>query len=194
MIRLLKPRSARLDEVQLYAGLQRGDSAAFDQLYQSVLPMAVRALSDRGCPAGEAEDIFQEALLALWQNARDGRYQQREGVKVSTYLVQLCRNRWIDKTRKVSFRKTDYADVVPENAEESTAEETAQREQHFGALDAGFAQLGERCQEMLRAFYFNKVALATLAEQRGITPQTAKNEKYRCMQKLKKLCTAAQVH
>lgn len=191
MLRFLKPRASRLTDEQLFARLLAGDRVAFDQLYTQALPMTIKVLTRLGCPAAEAEDLFQDGLLALWQNAQDGKYRPQAGTKVTSYLVQLCRNRWIDRTRRVAYRKTqsvgehDHSIAAPEDA---IADEEALA---LKQLDAGFAAISERCQELLKAFYFRKTALAALAESLGVGIATAKNEKYRCMQRLRKACVAA---
>lgn len=190
MIRELRPRTVEPSEAELYAGLRRGESEAFDLLYRHARPMAIRVLTDKGCPATDAEDLFQDGLMSLWQNIQDGKYERREGVKVSTYLVQLCRNRWIDRTRRVAYRQTDtVAEHSPGLAAE-VSDDHLLREARHEQLDRAFAQLGERCREMLKRFYFKRDPLSLLAEEMGITPQTAKNEKYRCTQRLRKLCAA----
>ena len=173
-----------------------GERRAFDHLYRNGLPLAAKTLREAGCPAADVDDFFQEALLALYQQVVDGRFELRSDTKVTTYLVRLCRNRWIDRTRRVEHRRTQLVDSHPESAlglgGDEVEEEWQTREAQLQALDAAFAQLGERCQHMLRRFYHDRVALADIAIERDITPSTAKNEKYRCMQRLRKLHTPGQ--
>ena len=195
LIRRLHDRPAARSDEDLYAGLLRGDEDVFDELYREAFPKARRALLNRSCPEPEAEDLFQEALVALWQNARAGKYQLRPGTRVSTYLTQLCINRWIDRTRLVAYRRTDTRDELPERggraadaAEEHAAEERAATEAYFARLEAGLAQLGEACQHLLRRFYLERASLSAIAEERGISAASAKTEKYRCMQRLKRNC------
>ncbi len=154
--------------------------------------MVRRTLLERSCPRQEAEDLFQEALIALWQNARDGKYIQRSSTRLSTYLTQLCVNRWIDRTRKVAFRRTDSLEtkVVPERGDHTADEDPDYllREMRHDTLDWAFAQLGAACQTMLTKFYFEHAGLDEIAEERGITAASAKTVKYRCMQRLRRLC------
>ena len=124
----------------------------------------------------------------MWQQVDDGRFKLKAGVKMSSYLIQLCSNRWIDKTRTAAFRNTVSTDELPLEAEEIESSKNLQaKENDFRLMDVAFSQLGEKCQEMLKKFYFEKTSMKALAELRGITPQTAKNEKYRCVQRLKKI-------
>ena len=195
LIRRLADRPAARSDEDLYAGLLRADEAVFDELYREAFPKARRALLHRSCPEPEAEDLFQEALVALWQNARAGTYRLRRGTRVSTYLTQLCVNRWIDRTRRVEYRRTEARGELPERggraateAEERAAEERRAEEAHYARLDAGLAQLGDACRGLLRRFYLERASLAEIATDRGISAASAKTEKYRCMQRLRRLC------
>jgi len=106
VLRFLKPRRDDLSQNELYELFKQGDSKAFNHFYKEVRPLALSVLSKKGCSQADAEDVFQDALTAMWQQVDDGRFQLRPGVKMSSYLVQLCSNKWIDKTRTVAFRNT----------------------------------------------------------------------------------------
>lgn len=190
VLRLLYPKRARLTDAQLYNGLLAANDEVFNELYREVLPQAKKILTNRSCPEAEVDDIFQEALVALWQNARDGRFVLQANTKVSSYLVQLCLNKWIDRTRRVAYRQTDTNAELPEKIidDQANFEADEQLELQYAQLDQAFTQLGERCREMLSQYYFGKEKLATIADKRGITEASAKTEKYRCMQRLKTLC------
>ncbi len=189
MLRYLKTR-ARSDE-ELFAGLLTAEPQVFDHLYEITFPMVRRTLSERSCPPQEAEDLFQEALVALWQNARDGKYVLRSGTRLSTYLTQLCVNRWIDRTRKVAFRRTESHEAVPERGDANVTDadpEYLLRELRHERLDEAFARLGDACRDLLKKFYFERCSLEEIAEERQVSTASAKTIKYRCMQRLRRLC------
>lgn len=50
-----------------------------------------------------------------------------------------------------------------------------------------FENLGKACKDLLTQFYFNKMSMKTIAENLNIEEASAKNKKYRCIQKLKEL-------
>ena len=51
----------------------------------------------QGVEASMAEDLTQDALLALWNKAH---LYKRDKAAVSTWLFRVARNLWIDKLRK----------------------------------------------------------------------------------------------
>lgn len=50
-----------------------------------------------------------------------------------------------------------------------------------------FENLGQACKDLLTQFYFDKLSLRIIAESLKIEEASAKNKKYRCIQKLKEL-------
>ncbi len=93
----------------------------------------------------------------------------------------------MDQQKKASTRYERFPEQLPEpgqGAEVLTA--WIDREER-AAFQARFAQLGERCQEILRRFYYEKQSMKEIAEVFQLTEASAKNEKYRCMQRLNKL-------
>jgi RNA polymerase sigma factor (sigma-70 family) len=48
-------------------------------------------------------------------------------------------------------------------------------------------QLGERCQLMMKLFYFERKSFKEIAELMAMDEASARNAKYRCQEKLKKM-------
>ena len=112
---------ASLDDLVLLVA--RGDSAAFEQLYDrvagSVFGIVRRVLRD---PA-QSEEVAQEVLLELWRSA--GRYDPGRGSALS-WVLTLAHRRAVDRVRTsqasrdreetvaVRQRERDYDDVVEE--------------------------------------------------------------------------------
>ncbi|MGB3617719.1 MAG: sigma-70 family RNA polymerase sigma factor [Catalinimonas sp.] len=176
---------------ELYDGLLRNDPDAFRWIYRRMFPMVRRHLVEYGSSDDDARDVFQEGVIALWQNARDGRFQLREGVKLSTYLTQICKFQWMDRQRKAARRPEVSTEQLPDTQSESHALEQwidRERQEQFQQL---FAQLGDQCQDLLQRFYYRKESLRAIASHQGIGEASAKNKKFRCMQSLRDLCQTA---
>lgn len=180
-------RTSELSDESLYQGLLHNDTKCFEILYKKLYPAVRQQVTHYGGTADDAKDIFQEGMIALWKNTQSGSFQLREGVKLSTYLIQICKLRWMDRMKKASHRYELRKEVLPESQQEPEfitewidREEQDQFQQHF-------AQLGGRCQDLLKRFYFMKESLQEIAVAMNIGEATAKNEKYRCMQRLKKI-------
>jgi RNA polymerase sigma factor (sigma-70 family) len=54
-----------------------------------------------------------------------------------------------------------------------------------------FKKLGQPCKELLNTFYFEKKSLKDIASKLKIEETTARNKKYRCMEKLRAMVLAS---
>lgn len=180
-------QTSAYDDITLYNGLKNNQQSAFEYLYKNNYPAVRQLVYQYKGSEDDAKDIFQEGMIALWNNIRSGSYQLREDVKMSTYLIQICKLRWMDRMKKASSRYELRQETFLEPAEESEVMVDWINREEQSEFQQQFAQLGERCQNLLKSFYFMKQSLQEIAERLGIGEASAKNEKYRCMQRLKKI-------
>ncbi|MDF1691852.1 MAG: sigma-70 family RNA polymerase sigma factor [Zhongshania sp.] len=73
------------------------DKSSFMLLFDYFSPRVNAYLLGQGAEPSMAEDLTQEALLALWNKAH---LYNREKAAVSTWLFRVARNLWIDRLRK----------------------------------------------------------------------------------------------
>ena len=63
-----------------------------------------------------------------------------------------------------------------------------ERESHYNQLDAALDQIGEPCRSLLKAYYHHDKNMQEIASDFGYTnPDNAKNQKYKCLARLRKL-------
>ena len=62
-----------------------------------------------------------------------------------------------------------------------------QEEEKLQKTISAFGSLSDECRDMLRRFYFEKLSLRTIARAISINEASARNKKYRCMQKLREI-------
>jgi DNA-directed RNA polymerase specialized sigma subunit len=67
-------------------------------------------------------------------------------------------------------------------------EEFEKRDQEFSMMEKAIGNLGEPCKSLIEAFYIQKRNMQDIANQFGYTnADNAKNQKYKCLMRLKKL-------
>ncbi len=76
---------------------EQRDKHSFMLLFDHFSPRVNAYLLGQGAASSIAEDLTQEALLALWNKAH---LYRREKAAVSTWLFRVARNLWIDRLRK----------------------------------------------------------------------------------------------
>ena len=67
-------------------------------------------------------------------------------------------------------------------------EEYEKRDHEFAMMEKAIGSLGEPCKSLIEAFYIQKRNMQDIATQFGYTnADNAKNQKYKCLMRLKKL-------
>lgn len=174
-----------MDVASQIIGLKENDSAVIQYIYVSYYPKIERYVLDNNGTTDDARDVFQEAFVAVWRNLQMDRFEARNETALSGYLYQVARNKWLDQIRSVKNRKTTQ---LPEGALDQVPDEPVMEPEATEYLDkvkTQFASLGEPCRELLKRFYFKKESMREIAAHFSWTEASAKNNKYRCLQKLR---------
>lgn len=71
---------------------------------------------------------------------------------------------------------------------EEDVEQYEKKDQEFAMMEKAIGSLGEPCKSLIEAFYIQKRNMQDIASQFGYTnADNAKNQKYKCLMRLKKL-------
>lgn len=173
---------------ELVEGLKVQNSQVIQYLYEKVGPMVYKLIIDSGGKLADAKDIFQEGVLAAYLNIRTGKYSPSQNAKFSTYLIQICKFKWYD-LNKSSYVKKKSDEEMKDIADESEWSGESEAEQRIKRLHKLLGHLGERCKKILHLFYWKKLSIEEIGLAMELETNSAKNQKYRCMKKLKELAT-----
>ena len=146
------------------------DRDAFMRIYAFFMPRLCLYLRGLGAPNATAEEIAQDALLKLWQQA--SKYDAARGA-LSTWLFRVARNLFFDKRRKeqglsyVSAAAIDTeCDPAPDRAEAYT--DNLALHQRIDALSPIQARL-------IRMSYFEAKSHQEIADEMGMPLGTVKS-------------------
>lgn len=166
---------------KLIEAIRQNDEKVLKWIYQKNYPKVQQMVMANSGTIDQAKDIYQETFLAFWTNIKTKKFQPENGSAISGYIYQISKNKWLDTVRSQTFKKTVYPDTFPEKIEE----ESDSKESSLLRIEAAFAKMGETCRDLLTRFYYQKDSLTKLAAHFGWTEATTKNNKYRCMEKLR---------
>ena len=142
-------------------------------------------LSNSGYP-DDARDIFQEAMIVLYQKVKSGSFELN--CQLKTYLYSVSRRLWLKRlsqTQKTWSEVEDLQETVPVEEE---LERHAQRNHDFQVMEQSLNSLGEPCRSLLKAYYLEMKSMVEIAGDFGYTnADNAKNQKYKCLMRLKKI-------
>lgn len=176
---------------ELVAGVKDNDQKVLQCLYGLVFPKVSSFVLKNNGDEAQAKDIFQEAFVSTWKNIKGGRLNGDENVNLEGYLFRIAKNKWMDHLRSSNYKKTISANSTLRQTsfqEEDTTESDEREElKKKNALMAALNRLGNECKTVLQLFYFERKSMDTISKELNITSSSARNKKYRCMEKLRTL-------
>jgi len=175
-----------MTDQELLEALQSGKrQEAFRKAYENFTTIRKMIIS-MGGSVEDAKDIFQDALVIFYQMALKPDFKLNASVK--TLLYSISKNLWLKKVRdyKSKFVMAGSIDSDYE-AEESFEQQTTEELKTVTALQVVEA-LGDPCKLLLQLFYYHNLSMKEIAERLGYSSEnTAKAQKYKCIERGKKL-------
>jgi RNA polymerase sigma factor (sigma-70 family) len=174
------------NEQVLLQGLARNDKKAVETIYRDNYTTIQSLIINNNGSSDDARDIFQEAMIVLYEKARSGSFELH--CQIKTYLYSVARRLWLKKlqqSRRFAGEIVNTEDIV--HVEEDI-EEHMKRDTEFGMMEKAIQGLGEPCKGLLEAFYIQKKNMQDIASNFGYTnAENAKTQKYKCLIRLKKI-------
>lgn len=174
------------NEIALLQGLAKDDKKAVETIYKQNYNTIQALVINNNGTADDAKDVFQEAMIVLYQKVKTGSFELN--CQIKTYLYSVCRRLWLKRLlhQNKFFSSNDHHEeivIVDEDIEEHE-----KRDVEFSMMEKAMNSLGEPCKSLLEAFYLQKRQMQDIASSFGYTnADNAKNQKYKCLMRLKKL-------
>jgi len=134
----------------------------------------------------DAEDVFQEVLIAFIQLVKAGKFREESSIK--TFLYALNRNVWLNELKRrgrAQIREAKYEIGRPD--EENITAIVEAREASAGLMKV-MDELGETCKKLLMLFYYeNRSMKEMLLELHYENEQVVRNKKHKCIKKLEQI-------
>jgi RNA polymerase sigma factor (sigma-70 family) len=165
-------------------GILRGDKAILKYIYEWYF-RTIRSLIQRNNGnEQDAEDIFQDALVIIYQRVSDNELSLDCSFK--TFLYSVCRHLWLQHLEKEKS-PANIADIENhiELSDEMVFEIYDEQSEKYRLFQHHFLKLSKDCQKVLKLFY-NHTPLKDLADIMGYkTEKYAKTRKYLCKENLR---------
>ncbi|EMR03222.1 RNA polymerase sigma factor [Cesiribacter andamanensis] len=175
--------------------VKSGQEAPLVELYRRLKPEFVYWLSSNySLPFETAEEIFQLVMVLFYENVMNQKLSELNS-SLKTYLFAIGKNKALEfqrKKQKISFMEdlSVYHDRADEAMEEQELE--LQKETTLQQVARAMEALNEGCRKIISLFYYNKSSMRDIMAAMGYaTEAVARNQRYRCVQKLKTLLQAS---
>lgn len=174
------------NEKILLQGLARSDKKAIETIYKSNYNMVQALIINNNGSPDDAKDIFQEAMIVLYEKARSGSFELN--CQLKTYLYSVCRRLWLKKLQQQNRFSSPVEPLENTVSVEEDLDTHEQADQEFQLMEKAIGHLGEPCKSLIEAYYLQKKSMSEIAGSFGYTnADNAKNQKYKCLMRLKKI-------
>ncbi|MBO7651294.1 MAG: sigma-70 family RNA polymerase sigma factor [Bacteroidales bacterium] len=176
-----------MTDLKYIRGFESNDNKVIADFYNMAKPSFVSYFQKNFSVYGsDSDELFQDSYIKMWENIRDGRYKVMS-CSLETYLYAIGKYTMLAKGRKYKeiasdsiFTDYDIADGSPDEIEE--------KEMLAKKADEVVANIGEPCSTILRMHYWDNLSGEQIAEKMDYgSTDSVKTQKYKCMQKVKKL-------
>ncbi len=178
-----------LNNRQLIQKLRSEESSAYGVLYDTCFPSIKYYVTSNSGSDAEAADVFQEAVIVLVQKMRMDDFELTSSVK--TYLFSVAKNLWLKQLRqgkKELNREASFWDT----AGDQLAAETSIEPQHEKQVHTLMKVITVHCKRILDFLFFKNQSMEKLMALMGWkNKHTADNQKYKCIQQIKKAAAGA---
>ena len=169
------------DHNRLLEGIRAGDTATIRLLYREVLPGIKKYVVRNSGNESDAEDIFQDALMVVYEKATSGDLKLTSAL--STYLFAVSKHLWYNVLRRRGKVEhgADYEGLMPE-ADNDVLTDIGKMEVN-NLYQKHFLRLDEKCRKLLN-LYFSSETTETIMQLTGYTHAYVRKKKFECKQKL----------
>lgn len=174
------------NEKNLLLGLARNEKAAAEQIYKDNYGIVQSLIINNNGTVDDARDVFQEAMIILYEKASTGQLELH--CQIRTYVYSVARRIWLKRLQQQSRFVGDLNTTESLAPVEDDMDEHLRRDQEFGMMEKAIQGLGEPCRGLLEAFYVHRKSMQDIAVDFGYTnAENAKTQKYKCLMRLKKI-------
>lgn len=148
--------------------------------------MVVHLICSNNGTEQEAKDIYQEAVIAFYEKAQQPQFSLT--CKIKTYLYAVCRRLWLKRLSEKKRTSGSIPELENFSGIEDAMVEIEENEKRFAKMGSALNALGEPCRTIIEDYYIRDLSMEMISDKFGYTnADNAKNQKYKCLQRLKKL-------
>jgi RNA polymerase sigma factor (sigma-70 family) len=171
---------------EVILGILNNSEDTLNKLYKAYYAMVLQFILNNNGDEDDAKDVYQEGIIILYNKIKAGNFELSS--KLKTYIYSVCRRIWLKKlslNSKKAGNITDYEDVF---AVEEDVENHEEKDASFAKMQSALDHLGEPCKTIIQDFYIHNLSMQDISDKFGYTnTDNAKTQKYKCLQRLKKL-------
>lgn len=180
-----------LKQEQLVKAIQANDESVLELLYQENYYKTEKYIIENRGSQEQAKDTYQEAFIAVWENVQNDKFIPKNETAINGYIYTVAKNKWLDFLKSSRFKKTSTLETHEYKIESETNSDSESLEEETNQkilkVADTFNKIGDACKKILTLFYYDSKSLKEIATELSIAEASARNKKYRCIEKLRAL-------
>jgi len=173
-------------EPDIIRKLKANDEQALRSVYIANYSKIEKYILDNSGTRDDAKDIYQETFLAVWRSIQGGTATFTGIDKLQGYMYRIAQFKWTDQLR--ANKKQNTGSLPEDGLGDLNIEDTAsEQNEYIDKVRKFYATMEEPCKDILNRFYYLKQSMSDIAAKYSWTDATAKNNKYRCLQRLRQM-------
>jgi RNA polymerase sigma factor (sigma-70 family) len=155
----------------LVEGFKKRDRAVFSTIYDLYSPALYGIILKIVKRDEIAEDVLQESFIKIWKNGH--KYKMEKG-SLFTWMLNICRNTAIDKTRSAHFQRLGHQQMIDHQISNHINWSHSPKTEHIG-LRTVINELDDKYKEIIELVYFQGYTQQEVHEYLGIPLGTVKS-------------------
>jgi DNA-directed RNA polymerase specialized sigma24 family protein len=159
------------------------EKVAISLLYKKVLPQVKNYLSKNNGKKEDANDVFHDALIVLYEQVLKGTFDEK--YNIFGYLYRLSLFRWLNILKK--GKNLSFSDVLPDVALEDPKHDWDSQDmlKDKNILQNLFSVIGEKCIELLNYSIYTDMLAEDIMLRMGFgSIDATRMQQVRCKKKL----------
>lgn len=170
---------------EIITELKSENDNAFGALYKNHFGSVSRFITNNNGTIHDAEDIFQDTMIALIAKLRQDDFVLYASVK--TYIMAIAKNLWFKKLRTVN-RETEFTDIHNHKFYEEISLAIEQEKTYWDKLQNYIHQITEHCKGLIHDMFFKNKPIEQIQKDYGYsTIHNAQNQKHKCVEQIRKV-------
>lgn len=169
--------------------IKAGDQSELAQVYKTYKSEFIAWITSRyQCSRDEARELYQVCIVILHDNIVKGKLSELKS-SLKTYLFAIGKNKFLE-LKKSESKFTNDVESSGIEVDTVASWEKEEQEMKLERVESGLEMLGDPCKTILELFYYHDMTMDDIAEHLAYKNRdTAKNLKYKCLNRLRKIFT-----
>ena len=173
----IRRKTGKSPQAELFARLLKDvadhrDRQAFAQLFEHFGPRLKGFMMRKGANAELAEDLVQDAMIAVWNKA--GMFSPGKG-SVTTWIYTIARNLRIDRLRREGSRYFTDIDDYEEASDDPASDDIVIGRQQDAAVTEALQVLPEDQRQVIVMAFMDDMTQAEIADKLDVPLGTVKS-------------------